>query len=1199
MAVASQTPPTPLAELRRRSHDTLANLRPSEYSIRAWSNTARVAFETAERCWREGQRTQDPRKVEEAFLEYKRAAGVMHLILKHPDYHRMVSTKSPEYYTFVSLRGLATEAKAPNDQVVRWLENREAEWTRDHAKAETRVGKSNGAERNELERAPEPAASTSRPAPQKTPSFPTATLADRLAALRASGLPGATSNVSQAAPPSQPPQPSPPLRPSTPPRQSSSRTLRQSAVPLSPTSSPRAETGDLVADDAVERTGSAPPILPMSDVQEPATVWEDSAVQFRQEGGVPIADAERGVLDRGPAGGVGIAPEGRGALSDLSDLPSPTRFMSAFPSVDDLERRVEQSRPTSDSSAASSSFSFPSVPSFDPSAAPAKPARPPPPTPRSPRVDATTAASPPQGDFARLAADFERTSIAPADNRLSRNDLPPALRPGGRQPPPIVSPSVPSTTPTASPLPPPSSASKSFKIPFSAEVRPLELWQYLQTAQSETGRGPRVLLLDVRSRDEYNRGRIRGETVCLEPLALRDGTDIEDALSLAPPHEAALFSARNHYDIVVIYDRSSATLPNTAPPSTSSDAQRTLWNLVNAIYEREFTKSLQRQPILLRGGWEAWEKQVGPNGSVGRGIARASGHSVDDAARDAKKANRRAAVMPGDGLVMRNGHGEAAYGPPPTHSIQPYPSTSNHVLSPRLAMPPAVAQRSGSAPAYDPFAPSPPVTSRPSYSQAPLNGFTESISPGMHYPTPRTLADHSDMYRPSPSSASPYAGSNYSRTSFDYARPSIDYPQLQPRPAPPVTQATRPPPPVPAVARPPPAKPAPLRSNSSFSSMQPAQYSSAHSRFPTSMLSFDEGVIGISGLKNLGNTCYMNSTIQCLSAAIPFARYFTGGSYRKDINTVNPLGTKGALANAVAELIRALWAQQYHFLSPVTFREAICRVAPQFRGSDQHDAQEFLGFLLDGLHEDCNYVLKKPPPIEMTPDREHDLETLPAQVMSEREWQIYKMRNDSFIVRLFQGQFRNQLRCLTCQKTSTTYNTFMPLSVPIPGGRGIHKVSLMACLEAFVRDEVLDKDDAWHCPRCKKNRKAIKKLSLSKLPPILVIHLKRFSFHGPFSDKLETQVQYPLAGLDLTNFLPPPLVDKTGQPIYPGPPNGYVYDLFGVTNHYGNLSSGHYTAYVRSGKEWNNIGDSKVTPCDPRVVESAKSAYILYYTLRT
>lgn len=114
-----------------------------------------------------------------------------------------------------------------------------------------------------------------------------------------------------------------------------------------------------------------------------------------------------------------------------------------------------------------------------------------------------------------------------------------------------------------------------------------------------------------------------------------------------------------------------------------------------------------------------------------------------------------------------------------------------------------------------------------------------------------------------------------------------------------------------------------------------------------------------------------------------------------------------------------MWKEKYTFVSPLSFREQICRFAPQFRGSDQHDAQEFLGFLLDGLHEDLNYVQVKPKAVEMTPERERDLETLPQQIMSEREWEIYRRRNDSWIVQCFQGQFRNQMRCLTCPQVSS------------------------------------------------------------------------------------------------------------------------------------------------------------------------------------
>ncbi|TKA54332.1 hypothetical protein B0A53_03426 [Rhodotorula sp. CCFEE 5036] len=1135
-----------LDELRRQSQAKLAHFQPNEYSIRSWINTARVAFETAERHWTQGKADNDVRKVEEAFLEYKRAAGIMQMIMNHPHYHSMLATKPPEYQTFVDLRKAATAAREPNEAVVRWLEQREA--VTPTARSSTTAVPSDNASH----------------VPSNAPSAPSTS----------------TSNGFHRSD-SQPSRPEP---------------------HKTPFSEASAEPTALLRSVSY---AAAPPILPYSRVQEPAKVWEESALQFRPDGGAPIGQRENGVSDRGPAGGVDVGPTRTRVQEDEPD--SSTRFEDAFPSLDDFERRIDPAdlgnlgpTRTRSSTASSDFFQLPSVPTSDPGSAPtptsssdiAKPPRraPPPHPPKPQHLDEQTFRREQQeraDAMAKLAAGRGPTPPSTSASTQGRSDLPSALVPGRRSS--ATAPSPPGGAGLVA-LPLPAGPRHGLKIPFATDVRPLELWQYIQTSKAESGEGPRVLLLDVRSREEVR------------------SADIEDALSLSPPQEAALFNARNRYDIVVIYDRSSAALPTTAPASTSSDAQRTLWNLVNAIYEREFSKHLARQPILLRGGWEAWEQQVGPRGCVGTHVAPESNLS------DARKTNRRATVVsyPGESGQVVNGHGLTSSMTRPASPYQPSPVAAS-VMSPRLAMPPVAAQRYGPAPEYDPFtaaASPPPASSRPSYPQPQLNGYGYG-QPAPPPPSGPSSAYSSDLYASGSNNMTAYVNGEFSPAragSADYSRPSIDYPMLQARPPPPIAEANRPPPrkssydaaqSAGALARPPPARPAPPRLNSSFSSMQPAQYSAAHSNFPTSLLSFNEGVIGLSGLKNLGNTCYMNSTIQCLSAAVPFARYFTGGAYRKDINVVNPLGTKGALANAVAELIRMLWAQQYHFLSPVTFREAICRVAPQFRGSEQHDAQEFLGFLLDGLHEDCNYVVHKPPPIEMTPEREHDLETLPPQIMSEREWQIYKMRNDSFIVQCFQGQFRNQMRCLTCQKTSTTYNTFMPLSVPIPGGRGIGKVSLMACLETFVRDEILDRDDAWHCPRCKKERKSVKKLSLSKLPPILVIHLKRFSFHGPFSDKASsTSLQYPLTGLDLTPFLPPPLYDNRGQAIGGGPPNGYVYDLFGVTNHYGNLSSGHYTAFVRSGKEWFNIGDSKVTPCNPKVVESAKSAYILYYTLR-
>lgn len=191
-------------------------------------------------------------------------------------------------------------------------------------------------------------------------------------------------------------------------------------------------------------------------------------------------------------------------------------------------------------------------------------------------------------------------------------------------------------------------------------------------------------------------------------------------------------------------------------------------------------------------------------------------------------------------------------------------------------MPPTAAQRSGSIPSFD------------AYSST--TSFSASTSMYGQHPQQPHIGDGVGSYKPSASSSSSPTrtrgsfGDVHEQQSFAaYSRPSIDYPQLQHRaaPPPPVSQATRPPPlPAAPLARPPPVQPAPQRSNSSFNGLhQVSSYSSARSKFPTD-INFNENSIGLTGLKNLGNTCYMNSTIQCLSAAIPFARYFKGKALR-------------------------------------------------------------------------------------------------------------------------------------------------------------------------------------------------------------------------------------------------------------------------------------------------------------------------------
>ncbi len=182
------------------------------------------------------------------------------------------------------------------------------------------------------------------------------------------------------------------------------------------------------------------------------------------------------------------------------------------------------------------------------------------------------------------------------------------------------------------------------------------------------------------------------------------------------------------------------------------------------------------------------------------------------------------------------------------------------------------------------------------------------------------------------------------------------------------------------------------------------------------------------GLNNLGNTCFMNSALQSLSHATPLARHFLSNQFQADVNTENPLGTGGKLALTYDALMKDLWMRNTGTsLSPTALKRAVAMFAPRFAGCLQHDAQEFLAYLLDGLHEDLNRI-RKAPYVEMPDVTDgHNMHIAGAEA-----WDAHKRRNDSLVMDTFYGQFQSTCVCPQCQRVSMSFDAFNHVSLEIP-----------------------------------------------------------------------------------------------------------------------------------------------------------------------
>lgn len=302
------------------------------------------------------------------------------------------------------------------------------------------------------------------------------------------------------------------------------------------------------------------------------------------------------------------------------------------------------------------------------------------------------------------------------------------------------------------------------------------------------------------------------------------------------------------------------------------------------------------------------------------------------------------------------------------------------------------------------------------------------------------------------------------------------------------------------------------------------------------------------GLQNLGNTCFMNSVLQCLTHTPPLAEL----SLSQEV-----LGRKSDndLAYLTQQHIRRALTTT-SVLSPTLHAKTLRQVNKRFRLYRQEDSHEYLRCLLDCMHETCLKSLPEKP----APD----------------------VAATTFVYRIFGGKLRSQIRCTEGYKyESNTYDPFLDLSLEIN-----RCSTLLRALQHFTAPETLDGENRYRCPKTQQLVNAAKQITIEEAPNVLTIQLKRFEF-GSRGSKVSKRVQFDTV-LDLEPFM-----SHKGS-------SSHVYDLFAVLVHHGHsVHSGHYVCYVKAANDlWHLCDDSRVAPVSERQV-LGQQAYILFYIRRT